>query len=215
MAESTNRLIDRLAEHAKPVHRLARPLRVAFLWLLSISAVLWVAAELFGGIDAFTERLNDTNFAMAWGASVAAGVLATIAAFYLSRPDRPWFWAIVPWPAVAAWLAFTGYNCFQSWIVSGPNGLSLGESAMCFGFVLTLGGSLGALFVLGLRRSYPGHFRLFVITVGLATASIAAAALPLFHRVDATYLDLAAHVAATALVILLVREGPARLFSQY
>jgi hypothetical protein len=214
MVESRDRLIERLADHAAPVRPLAPPLVAALLWLVGIGIGLTVIAALVGTVSVFLDRLGDPQFLPAWSASGAAGVLATIAAFQLSRPDRPWYWAALPWPAVGAWLWFTGYSCFQNWIVKGPDGFLLGESAMCFAFVLMLGGALGAALVLALRRSYPGHLRLFVVTLGVATASIAAAALPLFHSVDATYLDLAAHVAATALVVLFLREGPARALAR-
>jgi hypothetical protein len=167
-------------------------------------------AAIVGNIPMFLDRLKDPQFLPAWSASGLAGVLATIAAFQLSRPDRAWYWAVLPWPAVVGWLGFTGYSCFQNWVVKGPDGFLIGETAMCFAFVLMLGGSLGATLALALRRSYPGHAHLFIATLGVATASIAAAALPLFHTVDATYLDLAAHVTATALVILFLRQGPAR-----
>lgn len=210
MVESRDRLIERIAKHGVPVRPLGPPVLSALLWLLGIAFAVTVAATLVGTVSVFVDRLSDPEFLPAWVASGAAGVLATIAAFELSRPDRSWHWALLPWPAVAAWLSFTGYSCFRNWIVKGPDGFLLGESAMCFAFVLMLGGALGAALMFALRRSYPGHLRWFVATLGIATASIAAAALPLFHSVDATYLDLAAHVSATALVILFLTRGPAR-----
>ncbi len=210
MVESRDRLIERIAAHGVPVRPLGPPLTAALLWLIGISGALAVVAAGVGTLSMFVGRLGDPQFLPTWIASGATGVLATIAAFELSRPDRRWHWALLPWPAVAAWLWYTGYSCFQSWIVKGPDGFLPGESAMCFAFVLMLGSALGAALLLALRRSYPGHLRWFVVTLGVATASIAATALPLFHSVDATYLDLAAHVAATALVILLLDRGSAR-----
>ena len=210
MVESTDRLIERIAAHGTPVRPLGSPLTAALLWVLGVSIVVVLVATAFGTLSGFIVRVADSQFLPAWIASGAAGVLATIAAFELSRPDRQVYWALLPWPAVAAWLWYTGYSCFQSWIVKGPNGFLPGESAMCFAFVLMLGGGLGATLIFALRRSYPAHLNWFVVTLGVATASIAAAVLPLFHSVDATYLDLAAHVLATALVILFLGQGPAR-----
>lgn len=210
MVDSRDRLIERIAAHGTPVRPLGSPLTAALVWVFGVSTVVALAATAFGTFSGFLDRLNDIQFLPAWIASGAAGVLATIAAFELSRPDRRWYWALLPWPAVAAWLWYTGFSCFQSWIVKGPNGFLPGESAMCFAFVLVLGGSLGATLMFALRRSYPVHLNWFVATLGVATASIAAAALPLFHSVDATYLDLAAHVSATVLVILFLGQGPAR-----
>jgi hypothetical protein len=210
MVDSRDRLVERIAAHGTPVRPLGSPLTSAILWLVCIGIGLTLIAAVVGNVPMLLERLKDPAFMPAWSASALAGVLATIAAFQLSRPDRSWYWAMLPWPAVVGWLSFTGYSCFQNWIVKGPDGFLLGESAMCFAFVLMLGGALGAALLLTLRRSYPGHVRWFVVTLGIATASIAAAALPLFHAIDATYLDLAAHVTATALVILFLRQGPAR-----
>lgn len=210
MVESRDRLIERIAKNGAPVRPLGPPVLSALMWLGGIAIVVTLVATLMGTLSLFFDRLDDQRFLWAWIASGAAGVLATIAAFELSRPDRSWRWALLPWPAVAAWLWYTGYTCFRNWIVKGPDGFLLGESAMCFAFVLTLGFTLGAALMFALRRSYPGHLRWFVATLGIATASIAAAALPLFHSVDATYLDLAAHVSATALVILFLSRGPAR-----
>ena len=212
MVESRDRLIERIAAHASPVRPLGSPLIAALLWVFGVSVGVTIAATVFGTLSGFIIRLDDSQFLPAWVASGAAGVLATIAAFELSRPDRRWYWALLPWPAVAAWLWYTGSSCFQSWIVKGPNGFIPGESATCFAFILILGGSLGATLMFALRRSYPVHLNWFVATLGVATASVAAAALPLFHRVDATYLDLAAHVSATILVIVFLSRGPARAF---
>ena len=210
--ESRDKLIERLAANATAVRPMMAPLPGALSWLLCVTTILALMAWTLGNVDQFLSKLAEQQFLLSWIASAVTAVLSTLAAFQLSRPDRSWHWGVLPWPAVAAWLSLTGYSCIQNWAAYGTNGFDPGVSAMCFAFVLLLGGGLGTTLALALKRGFPGHLNLFIATMGLATASTAAVALPLFHSADATYLDLVAHIAATGFIILLLNRGSATQF---
>ncbi len=116
-------------------------------------------------------------------------------------------WALLPLPVAALWLATLGAGCYIDWVRLGPDGLSLGTSFTCLGFIVLVSLLLGAPLLLLLR---PGLYVRPVLTVavgGLAVASLASAGLELFHDVDAPIMVLVWHFGVVALVTGLGASG--------
>ncbi len=122
----TQEIIDTLVECATPVRRLRPPLVRAMLWLAFAGLVLALIAVGHGVRTDLMARLDEPNFAAGSGAALLTGILAAVAAFMTSLPDRSRWWLLLPLPALAMWITTIGYGCFADWVSPGPDGIRLG-----------------------------------------------------------------------------------------
>jgi hypothetical protein len=202
MASATERLIERLAAEARPVPRLRSPVRRAGLWLAAAAAVLAAAILLFAEIDVFARRARDPKLALELAGTLLTGVLAVIAAFELSLPDRSWRWILVPLPALGLWLAGSGYGCWRHGIGAAATGWEIGESWHCFRFILAVSVPAAVSLIVLLRRARPLAPVRVAAMGALGVAAIAAFALQFFHPFDVTFMDLGVHALAVAIVVM-------------
>ena len=201
MPPSTDQLIERLAASAAPVKRLQPPLLRASLWLLVIAAAAAIAVPFFADFHLFAEKLRDAKFILELIGTLLTGIAAVIAAFYLSVPDRSSFWALLPLPPLALWLASSGYNCYREWITVGTDGWHLGASTDCFSTILGFSVPLGLALFFVLRRARPIAPVPVAAIGGLGIAAISAFLVQFNHPVDASFLDLGVHAVAIGLVV--------------
>jgi len=210
----TDKLIERLAAAAGPVRRLRPPTLRAALWLIAVAAVLSAAILGFADLGIFTARAADPKLALELAATLLTGILAVVAAFELSMPDRSPTWALLPLPMLALWILGSGYSCWRHLLVHGPEGWVIGESADCFRFILGVSIPLALTLVPLLRRAAPLAPVRVAALGGLGIAALAAFALQFFHPFDVTFMDLGVHAVAVALVIaalaIVERAGAAR-----
>jgi hypothetical protein len=199
--DATDRLIGRLVADAEPVRRLRPPLVRASLWLLGVAAIGAVLIFAFSDLATFERRAGDPKLVVELIGTLATGIAAIIAAFYVSLPDRSGAWALLPLPPLALWIASSGYSCYRHWIVVGPNGWELGESGHCFRFILAVSVPLGISLLVLLRRTRPLAPVRVATVGGLGVAGLAAFLLQFFHPFDVTFLDLGSHLAAVGLVV--------------
>lgn len=204
MTSGTDRLIERLAAAAQPVRRLQPPVLRAGLFLAAVAAVLAAVVLLFADLDLFARRAADPKLAAELVFTLLTGILAVIAAFELSLPDRAAAWALLPLPSLALWIASSGYSCWRHFLVHGPEGWIIGESANCFRFILAVSVPLAVCLVILLRRAAPLTPVRVAAVGGLGVAAIAAFTLQFFHPFDVTFMDLAVHAAAVAIIIAAV-----------
>src|ERR1700760_3209607 len=93
---SSEALIQDLASDLRPVRRLAPPLLRAFGWL-AVVAALGVALACFADLSAMMHRLMAApDMWLAVAGSTLTAILAAIAAFQTSLPDRKPAWAVLP-----------------------------------------------------------------------------------------------------------------------
>ena len=201
MTSDTEHLIEHLAGMARPVRRLPHPLLRAGLWLAAVAAALAAAILLFADLDVFATRAGNAKLALELCGTLLTGILAVIAAFELSLPDRSAGWALLPLPALGLWLASSGYNCWRHWLSHGPDGWIIGDSWNCFRFILGVSVPLAVSLLLLLRRAAPLTPVRVAAMGGLGVAAIAAFALQFFHPFDVTVMDLAVHAVAVAIVV--------------
>lgn len=186
----TSDLIATLAGNLKPVRRLRPPVVRASCWLMLAALVLALLTISQGIRPDLAQRLRDPAFAVSLAASLLTGVLAAIATFQISLPDRSLRWLLLPLPALVLWLSNIGYQCLVQWISIGPQGLTLGEAARCFATLVLSGLPLSLALLVMLRYAAPLRPSAVALTAGLAVAGITATALSLFHVLDATALIL-------------------------
>lgn len=203
MSGSVERLIEELAASAAPVKRLKPPSIRAMRWLVAVIVVAAIAIFGFSNLHIFMERARDPKLVLELIGTALTGILAVIAAFYLSLPDRSTAWALLPIPPFILWLASSGYNCYRHWITYGPDGWGLGDSADCFKFIMLASIPLGISLLLILRRARPLNPVRVALMGGLGVAAISAFVLQFFHPFDVTFMDLGVHLTAVGLVAAL------------
>jgi hypothetical protein len=208
------RFIRSLAADLKPIRSLQPPGLRALHWLAIVVAAAIVLAA-FSDRAAVLARL--TAAPDMWLSTIGAGltmVLAAIAAFQLSLPDRKPLWALLPLPAALVWIAASGAGCLRTWLVPGTHAAVLNDSKDCLVFILVVSLPLSALLLVMLRRAYSLRPGLTAASAGLACAAAAATLLNFFHPYDASATDLAVHVAAVAIVVAANQAWGGRLLQR-
>lgn len=210
MTDDTESLILRLTDGLQPVRRLRPPTVRAAIWL-GIVALLGAGIVFgFSDLSMFVRRIHDPKLALELVATLLTGILAVIAAFELSLPDRPITWSLLPAPSFMLWLGSSGYSCWRHWLVPGPNGEKPGEGPHCFLWIVSFGVPLAVALFVVLRRSKPLSPGPVAAMAGLGVASLAAFLLQFFHPFDVTFIDLGLHLAAVATVVILARAAARR-----
>ena len=135
--------------------------------------------------------------------ALATGILAAVASFQISLPDRSRLWTVLPLPPLALWVATIGYGCLTDWVSVDPDGVHMGEAVRCFATLLMTSVPLSIAILVMLR--YAALLRPLEVSVtgGLAVAALTAFALSLFHDLDATVMILIWNLGAAALIAAL------------
>jgi hypothetical protein len=204
--------IAALTRDLRPVRRLRPPAQRAALWLVCVAVVGALGVSFLStraSIDIFASRAADPKLALELAGTLATAILAGVSAFYLSLPDRPRRWILLPLPALGLWVGASGYSCWRHWLAFGPEGWQVGESAECFAWIVGGGAPLSLAMLLVLRRARPLAPVPVAAMAGLSVAATAAFLLQFFHPFDVTFLDLGLHAAGIVGVVL-VAETAAR-----
>ncbi len=204
-------IIRGLIADLKPVQRLPPPGRRALLWLALVAALAFTLAAV-ADRPAVAARLTAAPdmWLSAFGSALTM-MLAAIAAFELSLPDRSPRWALLPLPAALLWLGASGAGCLRTWLVPGTHAAGMNDSKDCLAFIVALSIPLSALLLGMLRRGHTLQPGLTAAVAGFASAAAAATLLVFFHPYDASATDLVVHVLAVALVIVANRTYGGRL----
>ncbi len=210
---TTPDLIESLVAGAKPVRRLRPPATRAALWLLFAAAIVSVLAVSHGLRPDLGARLGQPLFVTGLAASLLTGVLAAVAAFLVSLPDRSRLWLLLPAPALALWVSTISYECLTAWVSIRPDGVSLGEAADCFATLVLTSIPLWLAMLLMLRHAALLFSAAVAAAGSLAVAALAATALSLFHGLDASAMILMWNLGAAALLVGLGSAFGERMFS--
>jgi hypothetical protein len=196
----TPELIDVLVEQATPVRRLRPPLVRTCAWLLFAGIIVALLAALHGVRADLADCLHQPAFVVAQLAALATGILAAMAAFMISLPDRSRRWLMLPAPALAVWVSTIGYGCLADWVSIGPQGVQLGETLRCFATLLLTSVPLSLALLMMLRYAALLRARAVAMMAGLAVAAITATTLSLLHALDATAMILLWNVGMVTLI---------------
>lgn len=210
---TTPDLIESLVASAAPVQRLRPPLARAAGWLLFAALILALLAVSRGVRPYLELSLQQPVFIIGIAASLATGILAAVASFIVSVPDRSRRWLLLPVPTLLVWLATVGYGCLTNWVSIGPAGISLGETARCFATLVLVGAPLSLAMLVMLRHAALLSPTPVAITGSLAVAAMTSTALSLFHPLDATLMILIWNLGTAALLVALGGLFGRRMFS--
>ena len=171
------------------------------LWLAIVGAV-GLALMMVSDVGAMISRLSAApDMWLAAMGSMLTAVLAAVAAFQLSLPDRKVAWALLPLPAGLLWIGACGMGCLRPWSVPDVYPMPPSQTAGCLIFILVVSLPLSLVFIVMLRRGFSLRPNLTAIIGGLACASAAATLLNFIHPYDAALIDLAVHAFAVAIVV--------------
>jgi hypothetical protein len=199
--DSIDRLICALGDDLAPVRRLASPTLRAFGWL-AIVAAIGLALAIFADVHAMARRLVAApDMWIAGIGSLLTAVLAVLAAFQLSLPDRKTAWALLPLPTAAVWICASGIGCLRQWGLPDVHPAVLGETKSCLIFIVGLSVPLSIILIAMLRRAYSLRPNLAAAIGGLACAAAAATLLNFIHPYDAAATDLAVHAVAVGVIV--------------
>ncbi|MCK1446673.1 DUF1109 domain-containing protein [Bradyrhizobium sp. 48] len=179
-------LIRSLATNAPPVKRLRPPLVRAVGWLLLAAAIMGLMTISHGVRPQFAERMQDAVFAINMISSLMTGVLATIATFFISLPDRSRWWLLLPAPALVVWLSTIGYQCFAGWVPVPPGAITIEAASGCLATLVLTSLPLSLLMLAMLRYAATLRPTSVILMGSLAVSAITATALSMFHPLDAT-----------------------------
>ena len=196
----TPELIDALAHDLTPVRRLRPPLQRAAGWVLVAAAVVALLGVAHGVRSDLAQQLARPAYLVVIAASLGTGVLAAVASFFVSLPDRSWRWALLPLPALLLWIASIGYQCLTQWVSVDAAGVQPGETLRCFATVVLTSLPLSLALAIMLRHTALRPLAV-TTTSGLAVAGFAATALWLFHPLDASIMVLVWSVSTMALAV--------------
>ena len=210
---STLDLIELLARQAAPVRRLRPPVQRAAVWILVAATILLLFTALHGVRPDLLERLRQPDFALGIAGALLSGILAAVAAFQLSLPDRSAFWLWLPAPAVVLWAATIGYGCLANWIVLPPDAVSFATSMRCLATLVLTSLPLSLVLLVMLRHAAPIRPTQVAMCGSLAVSGVAATALSVFHEIDATVMVLLWNVGTAALIVLIGVAFGRRLFA--
>jgi hypothetical protein len=202
-ARPTDKLIDLLSADVAPVRPLRSPTRRALETLVLLSALAALAILLLPDSNPLAVRGTGERVqaGMEMAAMLATGTLAVVGAFHLSIPGRSRRWLALPLLPFAAWLMLSGVGCYRDFIRRGSAGLELGHSVDCLVFILGASLLLGAPLIWRLSRAAPIDPLPVAALGGLGAAAFSAFLLQFFHPFAVTFLDLAVHLVAIAIVI--------------
>jgi len=210
---TTPDLIEALAANLVPVRRLRPPVTRAACWMLLVALLLALLAVSQGIRPDLTQRSREPTFILGMSGALLTGVLAAVAAFMLSLPDRSRFCLLLPAPALVLWLSTIGYQCLTNWVSLEPNGIHLGETAQCFATLVLTSLPLSLAMLVMLRYAAPLRPIAVTLTGSLAVAAITATALSLFHELDATVMILMWNLGTAALFVGLGGALGGKVFS--
>lgn len=199
----TDKLIETLAQDAKPVKPLAPPLMRAGLLLAMLFAAMGALAAYGGHVEETLAHLAGMPFALELIGALIAGVGAVVAAVMLSVPGRARAWLYLPVPGLALWLAGGGLECYRQVGELGYVQTSLFASQDCFFFIVGAGLPSAAASYIFLRRHLSVDAVRVTALAGLGAALLAAALLQFIHAHGTNPVDFGTHVVAVALLMLL------------
>jgi hypothetical protein len=198
---TTDELIGTLSQGLAPVRPLRPPALRALLWLGAVALLVGAALSRWADFAIIAARTAEPRLALECAATLLTGLTAVLAAFCLSVPDRTSLWRYALLPPLLLWIATSGLGCLQYGSGLGPAGQRLGESSHCFVFIVLVSTPLALLLYAVLRRARPLEPLPVALSAALGVAALAAFVLQFFHPFDTTLIDLAAHLAAVAVVV--------------
>ena len=183
---NTARLIQALADTAKPVRPLPRPWARSAMWLAIALPYIALVVFVMSPRSDLMAKITEARYLIEQLAALATGIAAAIAAFATTVPGYSRRILLLPVLPLAIWLGSLGQGCVDAWLRFGADGLSLQPDWFCFPAIVLVGAIPAVAMVVMLRRGAPLMPCTTVALGGLAAAGLGDFGLRLFHLRDAS-----------------------------
>jgi hypothetical protein len=190
-----------LARNLAPVRPLAPPPRRTLVWVAAVAILVIVLYALLGAADNADGFMSRPYVLPSLAGSLLTALLAALAAFEVSLPDRSARWALLPVPPLLLWIAASGLGCLAGLGGAGAWGATLPELRECLTIILATSVPASLLLIVMLRRALPLRPNLVALLGGLAAAAAAGSVLLILHPHNSTLLDLGVHALCVSAVI--------------
>lgn len=198
----SDRFRERLVSDLTPVRRIGPPWRQALAWF-GLAALVTAIIIAFGDLPVILHRLMVVPDR--WTAELGAfatAILAAVAAFQLSRPDRSPLWVLLPAPALSLWVGASFVGSARLWPPPGFGHDEMMDAMLYPAWVIGFSVPMSLATFWLLRRGYTFFPKLTGAMAGLAVSSVAAAWMALVHPGEAPLFNLVIHAGAVLLVVL-------------
>lgn len=186
----TGNLIEQLAGSLGAAPPLPPPALRTGRWLLVSLLFVAVVVIMVAPRADLTDKLSEARFLIEQGAALLTGMTAAYAAFASTIPGVSRKVILLPLLPLGIWLGSLGQGCLDTWVRSGPEGLTLQPDWLCFPAILLVGSLPAIAMVAMLRRGAPLSPRLSIALGGLAAAGLGDFGLRMFHPQDASVMVL-------------------------
>lgn len=210
---TTARLIEDLSHGLAATRPLPSPWRRTALWLSLSLPFLALVVFVVSPRGDLAAKLADARFLIEQGAALLTGIAAAFAAFVSTIPGANRKLLLLPALPLAVWLGTLGKGCLDSWVRSGPEGLSLQPDWFCFPAILLVGSLPAIAIVTMLRRGAPLTPCMTIALGGLAAAGLGDFGLRMFHPQDASIMVLVWQVGSVLILAALAGCAGQRLFN--
>lgn len=190
-----------LSANLTPVRRQASPLARTLLWLALAMLVIALLAMGQGLRPNLFVRAAELPFQLEVIGAFLSGVLAAFAAFASGTPGRSKWWIALPFPALALWAGVISQQCLTNWMVTGPEGMTLSESAECLATIGLTSLPLSLALVVMLRHGVVMRPLGSYLLGSLAVAGIVGATMLLVHALDASMMIILFNVVTTLIIV--------------
>ncbi len=202
IAMDTDKLIERLAENADPVRRLAAPWVRTAMWIAISAPYVALVVAMMAPRSDLQEKLSDFRFLLEQVAALSTGIAAATAAFISIVPGYDRRVALLPLAPLCVWLASLAEGCIQA-LVQGGAGLDLASDFVCIPAIALVGALPALAMALMLRRGAPLRPHISTALGGLAAAGLGNFGLRFCHPQDASVMVLVWQMGTVFLLTML------------
>jgi hypothetical protein len=212
MSDPTDKLIERLSGEARPVRPQLPPFARSLMILVPLLAVMIPAIVMRGDTASVMQQMANPVFTLGLVASLATGLIAIVAALYISVPGRAGNWAWAPVIPALAWFSAGFWECATYVSRNGIHDYDVLASLNCFMFIGLTGTAIALLLFAVLRNSVVGNLFSITALCGLGAATLGNTLLTFFHPPGTNPVDFITHLTAvTALVTYMATLGRAAI----
>jgi len=197
----TDDLILRIADDARPVHRLGSPWKRTLLWLGIALPYAALVVFVMSPRPDLAGIVVEPRFQIEQTAVLATAVLAAFAAFSATIPGRRRRVLLLPLLPLTIWLGSLGQGCVSDWLRYGVESLVLRPDWACFPSIAIVGAVPAAVIVTMLRRGAPLLPFVTVALGALAAAALGNFGLRFFHAEDASLMVLVWQFGSVAVIV--------------
>jgi hypothetical protein len=179
-------LIKSLTEDCAAIHPLPHPVWRALVWFAVSLCYIAVVVAIIGPRPDFSTKIADPLYATEVAAAFLTSMMAAAGAFCAGCPGRPIWERLAPVPFLLLWVGALAAGCWRDVHAFGVSGLVSHSDIACLPAIFAISAPVAVLILSMVRRGAPIAPFVTIGLAALASTALAAAALRLCFKQDAT-----------------------------